>query len=130
MARAMRARRRGFGGGAAVGRSGRSGRRHSGSILGLTALVLAPHFEAEPYRRALAQIPPSRWWFVAGELVFYFVCMAAYIGPWRRMQRWPRWHAVIAILAGTDLMYHFPPLFAVISTLSMQSEDVGPPLES
>ncbi len=91
-----------------------------GIALGLTALVLVPHVEAEPYRRALAQVPASRWWFVAGELVFYFVCMAAYVGPWRRMQRWPRWHALIAILAGTDLMYHFPPLFAVISTLSLQ----------
>jgi len=91
-----------------------------GIALGLAALVLTPHVEAEPYRRALAQISASRWWFVAGELVFYFVCMAAYVGPWRRMQRWPRWHAVLAILAGTDLMYHFPPLFAVISTLSLQ----------
>jgi hypothetical protein len=99
-----------------------------GIALGLAALVLTPHVETEPYRRALAAISPLRWWFVAGELAFYFVCMAAYVGPWRRMQRWPRCHALIAILAGTDLMYHFPPLFAVVSTLSLRPQFLDVPL--
>jgi hypothetical protein len=99
-----------------------------GIMLGLAALGMAPHVESEPYRHALSLIPASRWWFVAGELVFYFVCVAAYAGLWRRMQRWPRWHAVLAILAATDLMYHFPPLFAVISTLSMRPQFWDSPL--
>jgi hypothetical protein len=97
--------------------------------LGLAALVLAPHTESDQYRRALGQIPASRWWFVVGELAFYFVCMAAYVGPWRRLERWPRSHAVLAILAGTDLMYHFPPLFSVISTLSMRPNYWDKPLD-
>ena len=96
--------------------------------LGLAALALTPHVESEAYRQALAKIPASRWWFVGGELAFYFVCMAAYVGPWQWFQRRPRWHALLAILAGTDLMYHFPPLFSVISTLSMRPNDWHEPL--
>lgn len=126
-----RARRRGD---AAAGAAARRlaawsiGATALGILLGLAALLLTPHVESEPYRQAIGQLPASRWWFVAGELAFYFICMAAYVGPWRRMERWPRWHAMLAILAGTDLMYHFPPLFSAVSTLSMQPQYWHEPL--
>jgi len=100
-----------------------------GIALGLAALLLAPRAESEAYRRALAAIPAAQWWFVAIELAFYFLCMAAYVGPWRRFERWPLCHALPAIFAGTDLMYHFPPLFAVVSSLSMQPNELAAPLD-
>lgn len=100
-----------------------------GIALGFVTLLLAPHVESAAYRQALAKIPAARWWFVAAELVFYLVCMVAYVGLWRRMQHRPVWHALLAVLAATDLMYHFPPLFAVVSSLSVRPQLSPLPLD-
>jgi len=97
--------------------------------LGLAALVLLPAGEAPRYRRAIGLLDARRWWFLAGELLFYFVVAGAYVGLWRRMARWPLCHRALAVVAATDLIYHFPPLFAVVSTISLQPKLWDAPLD-
>jgi hypothetical protein len=100
-----------------------------GVVLGLVALVLVPHAEAAPYGRALNQLPAARWWFVAAEVVFYFITLGAYYLLWRRLERRPLLHGALAVAAATDLIYHFPPLFAVVSTLSLRPNFWDVPLD-
>lgn len=93
--------------------------------LGLISVALLPGGEASPYRSAFARVPEERWWFVASELVFYAVVMGIYVGLWRRLtsSRGGRVvHRLLAILASTNFLYHFPPLFVVISALSARPD--------
>ena len=71
---------------------------------------------------ALRQIPARRLWFGVAELAFYVVCMLAYRALWDRWRGHRFWHRVLAVLAATNLMYHFPPLFTVISILSARPD--------
>ena len=80
----------------------------TGVILGVVALLLVPHAESGAYNQAIAKLPAARWWFVAGEVVFYLVTLGAYLLLWRALQRRPVVHSLLAIVAATDLIYHFP----------------------
>jgi hypothetical protein len=66
---------------------------------------------------ALAIVPRRRLWFGVAELVFFLALMSWYAGVWRRVRRPTLGHPALAILAATDLVYHFPPLFAVLAVL-------------
>jgi hypothetical protein len=99
------------------------------------------------YWTALHRVPAHRWWFFGGELVFYLVCMIAYVWLWdathldasaaadadaslrhgessigetRPRGRW--WHRLLAILASTNVLYHFPPLFTMLALMSTRPE--------
>jgi len=58
------------------------------------------------------------WWGVA-ELVFFYACMAAYLRWWQGLARWRSMHRLLAILAATNLLYHFPTLFSVLTTVNL-----------
>ena len=79
---------------------------------------------------ALGQVPAARLWFALAEIVFFFGCMAAYV----QIRRWPRRiplvAGLLAVLAATDLAYHFPPLFAVLNLLGSRAELAGQELTS
>ena len=61
----------------------------------------------------------------AWELVFYAVCVGALLVMMRRSSSSPRWiHWALAILASTNLLYHFPPLFAVMSQAAEEPSSV------
>ena len=128
--------RRGDAGSAAVARRLASWSLAAGIVgigLGLLALAVLPHFESEPYRRALGAVSPRRWWFAGWELLFYVCCLGAYIGPWQwfRRGRLRRViHRGLAIVGATDLMYHFPPMFAVLSTISTRPALWGESLDN
>jgi hypothetical protein len=98
-----------------------------GVSLGLLAVVVLPQVEPAAYREAFGRVPASRWWYAAGEVTFSLVCMALYAGLWNRawFARHRGWHRLLAVLAATNLMYHFPPLFTMISTLSMRPDLKG-----
>jgi hypothetical protein len=67
---------------------------------------------------ALRRFPSQSYWQAGLELAFTLACMAAYAGAWRRLER-RRWlHAALALLAATNLLYHFPSLMAVIGKLA------------
>jgi hypothetical protein len=86
------------------------------------ALLWMLSIASPSYWSAIERVPAQRWWFAGGEMVFYLVCMIPYALLWDRAvnQRW--WHRLLALLAATNLLYHFPPLFTMISLLSTRSE--------
>jgi hypothetical protein len=74
-------------------------------------------------------VPAERWWSAAGEVVFYLVCIGVYAGFWNWFVR-HRWlHRWLAVLAATDFMYHFPPLFTMISEMSLRPDLKGQTLD-
>jgi len=86
--------------------------------LGIVLLGLIWLMPGQRYFAALGTIPASRLWFGLGELVFYLGCMAGYLLLAERRGGWSVVRWLLAIFAATNLMLHFPPLFAIISTLA------------
>jgi hypothetical protein len=97
------------------------------SLGGLLLIIL--HHRSPAYWSAVERVPAQRWWFAGAEVMFFVACMLCYIALWDRMRRWPFWHRLLAIAAATNLMYHFPPLFTMISLLSTRSELADTPLD-
>ena len=77
---------------------------------------------------ALRTMPVSRWWFGGLELLIYLGCMLAY---WYGYDRWQRrgWQRLLAIAAGTNLGYHFPALFTIVSLVGERPELWGQTIE-
>ncbi len=71
----------------------------------------------------IALLPRFRWkigWGIA-EVIFYFVCMFGSIACLRSPEgsRWrPATGGILLLLAATNLLYHFPPLFYVMSRVA------------
>ncbi|MDZ4784342.1 MAG: hypothetical protein SGJ19_29195 [Planctomycetia bacterium] len=98
----------------------------SGIVLGGLVLGAIYHHRPEPFLRAAELIPRSRYWFGIAELVFSYLLLVVYLATWRRFAgRW--WHALINLLAATNTIYHFPPLFAGIGVLTTRPETWGKP---
>ena len=81
---------------------------------------------------AAGRIELSRYWFAAFELLFYALCLGGYLWLADRIERVERARfvamALLCVLAGTDLAYHFPPLFAVIGVLVEREGGAGEPV--
>jgi len=96
------------------------------------AVLLAILWYVEPsYWAAIRRVPEHRWWFFIGEIVFYLVCMVAYVWLWNRVvgthviasrPRGRLWHPLLAIMAATNVLYHFPPFFTMISLMKTRPE--------
>ncbi|UUO05008.1 hypothetical protein M4951_16645 [Blastopirellula sp. J2-11] len=70
------------------------------------------------------------WW----ELAFYGACVGGFL-LWRSLRpvatRWERIVSrILLLLAGTNLLYHFPPLFSVIQMLAREDGAAGPTIDS
>jgi len=89
-------------------------------LLGAACLGLLWLGRETRFWQAMALVPARRLWFSAAELAFYLMCMEVYVRGWTRMPRWI--HRGIAILAATNLLYHFPLLFAAVSVISRDSQ--------
>jgi len=105
----------------------------AGSLLGLATAVLLWLDGQWAFFRSVGLVAYKVWWGVA-ELVFYVVCMAGYVALWPRAGRagggWLCAHRALAVLAATNLMYHFPPLFGVIAQLAAQGDLARGPLDA
>ncbi len=101
-----------------------------GMALGTLQLAVLKLVDDRAFFAAVERLPATRLWFALAELVFFFFCMAAYL----EVRRWPRQipylAASLAVLAATDLMYHFPPLFAMLNLLANRAELGGQTLTS
>jgi hypothetical protein len=91
----------------------------AGIVLGLATLGLIWLVDWQRFAAAAGRVPPARYWYGVAELAFYFVCMGGYMALWRDGATVPSWRRTwgrrcLGALAGTNLLYHFPPLFAVI----------------
>ncbi len=99
-----------------------------GIASGLVLLALRWWLDA-PYVSVLLALPPSRLWFGVVELIFSLGCMIAYVGLWNRWTTRRLAHPALAIAAATNLMIHFPSMFAIASVLDSRGEMLGRTLD-
>jgi hypothetical protein len=97
-----------------------------GAGLGGVGLLLVWASAPEPYFRGINAVPMTRYVSSAIELGFSFGCLWLAQWMWNtplRRSAWRIWTArFLILLAATNLMYHFPSLFLVISTLSQRPD--------
>jgi hypothetical protein len=98
-----------------------------GMVLGGVALAALWWSGYRAYFEAWRVIPPRRLWFGGLELLFYLACMGVYVRSWERLPR--PVHRLLALLAATNVLWHFPPLFAMVTVISTRAELWGQPLE-
>lgn len=93
-------------------------------IAALLGGALAGLLWSEPSNRTfsvLARLPPAQLWSFVAEILFYIVCMTLYIAFWPGEKSCPAlyWlHRLLALLAATNLLYHFPPFFTAVAIAS------------
>jgi hypothetical protein len=75
------------------------------------AMLVAP---SSGMRAALGRFPASAYWFAGAEIVFSGLCIAGCLGLARR----PKLTWLLAVATATNLLYHFPPLMAVLGELA------------
>jgi hypothetical protein len=75
---------------------------------------------------ALRRFPAEAYWFAAAELLFSLVCLLALAVGRRYLGKW--WLALLAVAAATNLLYHFPPLMAVIGRIAAYAQWSSEPL--
>ena len=101
------------------------------SLLGALLVGLLWLRNDRAYFDGVRVVPVGRLWAAGGELVFSLALLALYAFAWNWFspQSWRRWlHRTIGLLAGTNLVYHFPPLFAAISLVASTPKYWGQPL--
>ncbi len=99
-----------------------------GGLLGAVLLAMR-YLDDERYFRALSAIPRDRLWFAGAEFVFSLLALSLYVGLWRRWRKGRLGHALLAVAASSNLMMHFPALFAVISIVSTRAAWAGRTLD-
>jgi hypothetical protein len=101
--------------------------------LGLIALaiLLPPPSDGSTgaFAAAIRQVTPDRWWFTAGEIAFYLLCVFGYIILLREPTRRVIPRRVLAVAAATNLLYHFPALFTILAVVPTRPELIGVPLD-
>lgn len=75
------------------------------------AMLLAP---SEGMRAALRRFPEDAFWYAGAEILFSAACI---FGCWKLSRR-PKLTWLLAIVAASNLLYHFPPLMAVLGELA------------
>lgn len=119
--------------------AGRAGRYLAGLsiwlLIGGMALGVAMGFLlwSPEYRSAIVQLR-SRVEFGVWELLFSLFLMGAQLFWWKRATASPFWQRAIRtfllLLAATNLLYHFPILFVVISQVSAAGASVETTIDS
>jgi hypothetical protein len=91
-----------------------------GMALGAAALGICWLRGGDAYFDAFRAFPLRRYWFGAAELAFSLACLAVYI-RWRPQRRSGRvGQRLLALLAGTNLLYHFPALFTAVAVVAQR----------
>lgn len=70
------------------------------------------------YREAVDRFPAGAYTMLAIEWVFTAVLLAAYLWLWRPLRGRPLLHGALAMVAGTNLLYHFPTVMVVLAALA------------
>jgi hypothetical protein len=100
----------------------------AGVAAGFLAGWILAAFSARQYGVVLERLPTKIWWG-GWEIAFSAATLAIYALWWRiappRSRGTFALHTFMAVLAGTNLLYHFPPLFAIISQLAAGSDTAG-----
>jgi hypothetical protein len=85
-----------------------------GSLLGGSLLV----WPSDGLREALGRFPADAYWFGALELLFSTACMAVLAFGGTPIVRRSWLVGGLAVASATNLLYHFPPLMAVLGELA------------
>ncbi len=98
-----------------------------GAGLGMALLGVSWLMGRADYFAAVRMVPTDRLVYTLCELVFYYFCMVAYCRlAGRRIgspsPRHPWTSQLLAIAAASNLMYHFPALFTMLTVLSHRPE--------
>ena len=96
-----------------------------GSLLGGVLLGMIWLADSHPYLDGLAAVPGSRYWFGLLELLFYAGCMVVLIRLWKLSPARRFAIYLLAVLAATDLMFHFPPLFTIVAVAARRPDLAG-----
>lgn len=67
---------------------------------------------------AMQRLPVRGLWMATIELAFSLICLLIYAASWRALRNHRWWHAFLALLSCTNLLYHFPPLMSVMGRLA------------
>ena len=93
-----------------------------GMLLGAALVALIWAAGGQGYWDAVRRFPARAYGFALAELAFTAVCLALYAATWQPWRNRPGLHAVVAVLATTNLLYHFPPLMIVLGNLASRPE--------
>jgi hypothetical protein len=94
----------------------------AGIAIGLVRLGLYAVDDSQWWTAFLA-VPRSRLWFGLAELGFSLACLATVAVLWQRLR--PKWQYLLLLLAATNLLYHFPPLFAAVRLAAAETGAAG-----
>ena len=99
----------------------------SAIVGGATGCVFFAGYEAG-YRDAVLRVPLGSYAMLAAEWLFSLVLLILYLAVWRRMANRRALHGLIAFVAATNTLYHFPTMMIVIGELA-QRPDLTPETE-
>ena len=92
-----------------------------GTIIGLYSFG-GDALGGKRFYRALLALPHEKLWWGVAELVFYYFCMLPVVIYWTAISA-RRWLIILLfLLAATNLIYHFAPLFVVVGHLQGLSD--------
>jgi cytochrome bd-type quinol oxidase subunit 1 len=93
-----------------------------GSVLGFVLVAALAAQGDETFFSGLAAVPNRRLIFGGLELAFFAASMAGYLALWKRRPSARAARRLLAFIGATNLLYHFPPLFAAITVLARRPE--------
>jgi len=93
-----------------------------GVAVGVGQLAVAWIADDRAYFDALGRFPLRALVHAAGEAGFSLACLGLYAATWDRWRGRAWLHPLAALLAATNLLYHFPPLMIVLGQLTVRPE--------
>jgi hypothetical protein len=100
----------------------------AGVISGAALLAFAWLGADRPYWAAVARLPTRELAFAMAELAFSGLLMWLYVSMWDRWQARPWLAGLVAFVAATNLLYHFPPLLIALGELADRPSLAAEPL--
>jgi hypothetical protein len=88
------------------------------ALVGLAAGLLRVESDRGAYFAMLSRFTPRAYYLLAVEWLFSLLCYGVWIATWQRWRQKPLWHAAIALMGATNLLYHFPPLMIAQNLLA------------
>lgn len=86
-----------------------------GIVTGLGQLYFA---SSSGMDAAMQRLPKRGLWMATTELAFSLICLLVYAASWRALRNHRWWHAFLALLSCSNLLYHFPPLMSVMGRIA------------
>jgi hypothetical protein len=96
-----------------------------GMLLGGLVIGIYDFNNQDAFFKALLRIPHSRLHWASAELLFYLACLVPVAIWWRGLCRMRMLLGLLVLLAASNLIYHFIPLFVIISALHATAGEGG-----